>query len=101
MKDRKSGQSAVEWIVIVGITGFLLAVLGWLLYPRVFGNKQLIDFKQQFNVAYVLGDDSKFVRHEIKAWNDYENSDSVQVILKDGTTIYTHLRNVKLVKESK
>jgi len=101
MKDRKSGQSAVEWIVLVGIIGFLLALIGGLLYPRVVGNKQLIDFKQSFNVAYVLGDGSKFVRHEIKAWNDYKNSDSVQIILKDGTPIYTHLRNVKLVKESK
>lgn len=101
MNNRRSGQSAVEWIVIVGIIGFVLALVGGLLYPRVVGNKQLIDFKQSFNAAYVLGDNGKFVRHEIKAWNDYESSDSVQVILKDGTTIYTHLRNVKLVKESK
>jgi len=101
MKDRRSGQSIVEWLVIAGIVAFVIAIVGGLLYPRVVGNKQFIDFKQSFNVAYVLGDDSKFVRHEIKAWNDYKNSDSVQVILKDGTPIYTHLRNVKLTKEAK
>ena len=77
----------------------VIAVLFGVFNKYVFGNKQLIDLKQNFNVAYVLADDGKFQKVSISAWKDWENSDAIQVVTKDGKPIYTHLRNVKLTRE--
>lgn len=89
-------------------TGCMLVIIVFLLIGGIFfiiikdyviGNKQLIDFNQNFNVAYIMGDSNRFERVRIKAWKDWENSDAVQIILENGTPIYTHLHNVKLTKE--
>lgn len=87
------------WI-IVALLLFLACLVGWGNYKNnIHGNKQFIDMKTRFNTAYILGDDGKFEKCRISAWNDYADSDSVQVVLEDGTPIYTHLRNVKLTNE--
>lgn len=98
MKARK-GQTIVEWLVVIGIVGILLGVVFGVYNKHISGNKQFIDLKQNFNVAYVLGDNGKFERMKIKAWKDWENSDAIQVIDENGQPIYTHLMNVKLVHE--
>ena len=85
----------VAIIIILGI----LASFGFL-SKYIFGNKQIIDFNhQKFNVAYILGDSNKWEKVNIKAWKDWENSDSIQVITEDGKAIYTHLMNVKLMEK--
>ena len=59
-------------------------------------NKQIIDLNYKFDKAYiVLGEEVKEVT--IKSWNDYENSDMVQVITTDGDVYLTHSTNVILV----
>ena len=79
-------------IVVIAIFGFIS--------KHIFGNKQIIDFNHQnFKVAYVLGDSNKWERVQIKAWKDWEKSDSIQIITEDGNAIYTHLRNVKLMEK--
>lgn len=95
----KSGQTAIEYIVIGGIILVIIGCLFPIFNKYVFGNKQLIDFKQNFNVAYVLGDNGKFEKMNIKAWKDWEKSDAIQIIDMNGKPIYTHLRNVKLTRE--
>ena len=90
-------EKIIAALIILFIVG--LATFG-IFNKYVFGNKQFIDFKQNFNVAYIMGDNNKFDKVRIKSWNDYENSDSIQIILEDGTAIYTHLVNVKLSKEN-
>jgi hypothetical protein len=99
MKNRKSGQTFVEWLVAIAILLVVGTAIFGVVNKYVVGNKQFVDFKQKFNVAYVLSDSNKFERVKIKAWKDWENSDSIQVIKEDGTPIYTHLRNVKLTCE--
>lgn len=90
----------MDKLVIFLISAMILVAATFGIFNKyVFGNKQIIDFKQNFNVAYVLGDSNRFEKVRIKAWKDWENSDSIQIILEDGTPIYTHLRNVKLTKE--
>ena len=98
--NNKSGQTFIEWLVIIGVTILIIGGCTFGIFNKyIFGNKQFVDFKQNFNVAYVLGNNGKFERMKIKAWKDYENSDSIQVIDENGKPIYTHLRNVKLTKE--
>lgn len=86
-------------ITVVGIVVLVLAMLFGILNKYVFGNKQFVDLKQNYNVAYVMGDDNKFEKISIVKWNDWEDSDAVQVVTPDGRAIYTHLRNVKLTRE--
>ena len=57
------------------------------------GNKQIIDLNYTFNKAYIEG----IGEIEIKKWNDYVDSDMVQVISKDGTVYLTHSSNVILI----
>ena len=99
MKNR-CGQTAIEVCVFIGILFVVGAcIFGWC-SKHMFGNKQIIDFNHQnFNVAYVLGDNGKWERISIKAWKDWEHSDAVQIIKKDGNAMYTHLCNVKLCAE--
>jgi hypothetical protein len=86
-------------ITVVGIVVLVLVLLFGIFNKYVFGNKQFVDLKQNYNVAYVMGDDNKFEKISIVKWNDWENSDAVQVVTPDGRAIYTHLRNVKLTRE--
>lgn len=97
----RNGQTFVEWLIVISIIAIIFAVVfGWC-SKHVLGNKQIIDFNhQRFNVAYVLGDAGKWERINIKAWKDWDKSDSIQIIKMDGNAIYTHLMNVKLCKEN-
>ncbi len=93
----KRGQTIVELIVVVAIIAIIVAVIFEFGSKHIVGNKQIIDFnRQKFEVAYVLGDDNKWEKVKIKAWKDWENSDSIQIVREDGSYLYTHLRNVKL-----
>jgi hypothetical protein len=92
-------DKAAGCITIIGIF-LIVGVMSFSIFNKyVFGNKQIIDLKQNYNTAYIMSDDNKFEKVSIKAWKDWENSDAIQVILTDGTPVYTHLRNVKLTVE--
>ena len=95
MDDDKQG-CIVACVVILFIA---LVVFGFF-SKHIFGNKQIIDFNhQKFNVAYIKGNSNTWERVQIKAWKDWEKSDSIQVITEDGNAIYTHLSNVKLMEK--
>jgi len=93
----KNGFS--ELLVLIGICLVIGLIAISFLNKFIFGNKQIVDFKYNFNYAYVLGDNGKFEKIQIKAWKDWQDSDAIQVVDIDGKPIYTHLRNVKLVYE--
>ena len=60
-------------------------------------NLQIVDTTYKFDEAYVYGLDGSLLAHgHVDSWNDYENSDSVQVKI-DGVSYYTHLVNVVLI----
>ena len=93
-------EGAQGCIIIVAIVVVALLTIFGFFSKHIFGNKQIIDFNhQKFNVAYILGDSNRWEKVNIKAWKDWENSDSIQVITEDGKAIYTHLMNVKLMEK--
>jgi len=93
--EMKMGCGAIVAVVVL-----FSALVGWSVFKNnIYGNKQFIDMKTRFNTAYIMADGGKFEKHRIVAWKDWDNSDSVQVVLPDGRAIYTHLCNVKLTNE--
>lgn len=102
----REGQTIVEWLVVTGIAALTIGIFGTIGFGcwnrHIHGNKQFIDLKQNFNVAYVELDRAKpVVRVNVRKWNDYPESDSVQIITDDGKVYYTHLSRVVLCNEQK
>lgn len=60
-------------------------------------NKTIIDTAYHFNYAYVAMPDGTCVDGPIRAWNDWDDSDMIQVTFTDGTVYYTHSSNVILI----
>lgn len=75
-------------VIIVAITAISLTSC----------NQQIIDTSYTFNKAYITVGSST-ITVDVKTWNDYDDSDMVQVITKDGTVYYSHSSNIILVKE--
>lgn len=84
--------SPTLWLFINSITLIIVSIC---LFTGCGYNKQIIDLEYKFNYAII--DDIGEV--EIKSWNDYENSDMVQVTTVDGTVYLTHSSKVILVKK--
>lgn len=58
-------------------------------------NKQIIDLNYNFNKAII----KDIGTVNIKSWNDYDQSDMIQVTTTDDKVYLTHSSNVILVKE--
>lgn len=61
-------------------------------------NKNFFDFTYHFNYAYVncFG---TVVEGKVASWNDWEDSDVMQVTFENGDTYYTHSSNIILVSK--
>lgn len=57
-------------------------------------NKQLFDFNNSFEYVHVYSTEQCY---KIKQWNDYENSDQLQVVLIDGTVVLLHSADCALI----
>lgn len=60
-------------------------------------NKQVMDFKYEFNKAIIFHEDTATII-EIQKWNDYEG-EQIQLITKDGLVIVTSTYDTKLVND--
>lgn len=58
-------------------------------------NKQIIDLDYSYKHAIIDG----IGKVEITAWNEYEDSDMIQVVTKDKTVYYTYASNVILISK--
>lgn len=59
-------------------------------------NRQLVDLElDKFDTAHLV---SAHKCVEIKKWNNYENSDMVQVTLKDGSIVLGYPNEIILIK---
>ena len=60
-------------------------------------NKQLIDLNYHYNYAFISLMNGEIVEGPISSWNDYTDSDMVQVVFTDGNIYYTHSSNAVLI----
>ena len=59
-------------------------------------NKQIFDFKYKFDEAIIdYGDRSELVY--VDKWADFEQSDMIQIVTKDGRVLLTHSSRVVLI----
>ena len=61
-------------------------------------NMQIIDTKWSFDYAYIDLGNGKNIEGNVDSWKDWNDSDMIQVTMKDGKTYYTHGSNVVLIK---
>ena len=80
-------------------TKLLLILLATcMLFTLVGCNKQIFDTNYTFNYAYItIGD--KVIEGVVSKWNDYDDSDMMQVVFENGDVYYTHGENVVLCKK--
>lgn len=76
------------------LIAFFVLVMAFLLIGCGF-NKQIIDLDYHFNYAIIFLPDGEKIEGKVSSWNDYEESDMIQVKI-DGVTYLTHSANVIL-----
>ena len=82
------------------ILGIMLIIFGVGMFMGSGCNQQIIDLKYRFDKAVIAipgSGTNKVVK--VKKWNDYPDSDMVQVIAEDGTVYYGHSNNILLINE--
>lgn len=87
-------------IKILSITKRIVAMLFVLIFAVLCltscgYNKQIIDLDYKYNYAIIFLPDGSTIEGKVSTWNDYENSDMVQVKI-DSVTYLTHSSNVIL-----
>lgn len=75
---------------------YLLLLLALFLCGCI-GNKQIVDTTYTYKKAIVKMPDGELKEIEIDKWSDYDDSDSISIVGKNGEHIYTHLNNVVLI----
>lgn len=61
-------------------------------------NIQMFDTTYSYEYAYIALPNGEWVEGEVDSWVDYEDSDTVQIVI-DGKTYLTHYENVVLVSD--
>lgn len=59
------------------------------------GNKQFIDTTYTFKYAEIKMPSGEVVKGKVSSWKDYEDGDTLQVVI-NGETYLTHISNVVL-----
>lgn len=62
------------------------------------GGPQMMDLTYTYEYAYVALPNGECVEGKPTSWIDYENSDTIQIVI-NGKTYLTHYTNVVLVSE--
>lgn len=71
-------------------------IMGIALLMSGCGNRQIVDTTWNYNYAILELPDGRIIEGDVQSWQDYENSDSIQVKI-DGDIYYTHLENIVLM----
>lgn len=77
---------------------FLVLLMVFMLCGCSIYNKKIVDLTWSFEKAIInVGDET--IEVDISTWNDFEDSDMVEIRSKDGKTYYTHSSNVVLISK--
>jgi len=96
--NNKSGCLSAAVVIVIVAIACIGGCFGFF-NKHIMGNKQIIDFKQTFNTAYIEIPGKEPVKVRVSKWNDYDKSDSIQVVTEDSKVYYTHIKNVVLTNE--
>ena len=80
-------------IIVIISVAMILGAIGHF----VLGNKQIIDFNQKFEYAYVCWPDGTSEKLKIKSWKDYDG-EQIQITTARGTYLF-HSANCVLAHE--
>ena len=85
---------------ILILIGFLVLFFTFLIFPGC--NREIFwDFKWKFATAYIdFGEPVGVKIIKVKSWRDFEKSDTVQIVDKDGNVYLTHYNKVVLVGDN-
>ena len=91
------------WKVFASILLALFILAGTLMFitKAEAYNATWFDTTYHFDKAWIYMPDGSVVIGEVESWKDWEDSDAVQVRIKNGGTYYTHLSNVVLMAKKK
>ena len=91
------------WKVFASILLALFILAGTLMFitKAEAYNATWLDTTYHFDKAWIYMPDGSVVIGEVESWKDWEDSDAVQVRIKNGGTYYTHLSNVVLMAKKK
>lgn len=78
-----------------GLIGLLVVVFILMLFLTSC-NKTIFDTSYKFDYAYVKLGDQTIAEGKVQSWDDWEDSDMVQVKI-NGVVYYTHGSNVVLI----
>lgn len=83
--------------VIIVITVLILIGMAYFTSAHaIWGNQSWWDTTYRFDWGKITLDDGVVVEGTVESWQEYENSDAIQVKI-DGAVYYTHLSNVVLM----
>ena len=89
--------SLIIVIILILILAFGFSYGGRIAKNALFGgNQQVIDTKVGFHWVIVELGNGELIEGAISAWNDYPDSDCVQIIFEDGNVLLTHYSKVLL-----
>lgn len=88
---RSSGIKITIMIVLLILVGLVALLI-------LKGNKQILDFNNNFEYAYVCWPDGKVEKLKVSKWNDYEG-DQIQIKTADGKYYLIHSSNCVLANE--
>lgn len=84
--------------VLCVLLALLLVIATLCACTPIEGGRQIGDLTYTFEYAYVALPNGETVEGKPTSWIDYENSDTIQIVI-NGKTYLTHYTNVVLVSE--
>lgn len=87
--------------IIIGVAAFMMLAIVVVIFAtsgNAWGNQSWFDTTYNFDYVQIAMPDGSYVDGEVQSWQDYENSDVVQVKVNDNVYL-THYMNVVLVSK--
>lgn len=97
MKNMKNDRIAV---IVAAVVLAVIMLFAFVVTATAWGNQALFDMTYKFDRAVIMlpNEPDGYICGRVESWQDYENSDVVQVKV-DGKVYLTHYSNVVLIDD--